>query len=111
MIRDIRTSGAPELLDADVCIVGAGAAGIAIAREFISTPYRVILLESGGYSAGVIIGGDQSDGILDKICPVQQMLARGQLVGHVAEEQSASLGLQVADGTAQENNDSGVSSR
>jgi choline dehydrogenase-like flavoprotein len=49
MIRDIRTSGAPELLDADVCIVGAGAAGIAIAREFISTPYRVILLESGGF--------------------------------------------------------------
>jgi choline dehydrogenase-like flavoprotein len=35
-------------LQADLCIVGAGAAGIALAREFIGTRYRVAVLESGG---------------------------------------------------------------
>jgi choline dehydrogenase-like flavoprotein len=38
-----------SLLQADVCIIGAGAAGIAIAREFIGTPYQVLLLESGDF--------------------------------------------------------------
>lgn len=33
---------------ADVCIIGAGAAGITLAREFLGTRYRVLLLESGG---------------------------------------------------------------
>jgi choline dehydrogenase-like flavoprotein len=34
---------------ADVCIVGAGAAGIAIAREFAGSACRVALVESGGF--------------------------------------------------------------
>lgn len=33
---------------ADLCIVGAGAAGITIAREFIDTSWRVLVIESGG---------------------------------------------------------------
>lgn len=33
---------------ADVCIVGAGAAGITVARELANTPLSVLLLESGG---------------------------------------------------------------
>ncbi|HWF10355.1 MAG TPA: GMC family oxidoreductase [Bryobacteraceae bacterium] len=48
MIYDLRTFGAPQVFEADVCIVGAGAAGIAMARDFIGTPWRVLLLESGG---------------------------------------------------------------
>lgn len=32
----------------DVCIIGAGPAGITIAREFIGSSYEVCLLESGG---------------------------------------------------------------
>jgi choline dehydrogenase-like flavoprotein len=32
----------------DVCIVGAGAAGITIAQHFIGKPFRVCLMESGG---------------------------------------------------------------
>jgi len=36
------------LLDADVCIVGAGAAGIAMSLEFIGAGLEVLLLESGG---------------------------------------------------------------
>ena len=37
-----------EVLTADVCIVGAGAAGITIARDLIASGLRVVLLESGG---------------------------------------------------------------
>lgn len=32
---------------ADLCIIGTGPAGLAIAQELASTPYRVLLLESG----------------------------------------------------------------
>ena len=36
------------VLAADVCIVGAGAAGITIAAELAGSDIAVILLESGG---------------------------------------------------------------
>ena len=36
------------VLDTDVCIIGAGAAGITLAHEFIDAPFRVSVLESGG---------------------------------------------------------------
>lgn len=48
MIRDSRRLPRNTTLHADICIVGAGAAGITLAKSFIGTPYRVILLESGG---------------------------------------------------------------
>ncbi len=32
---------------ADIAIIGAGPAGITIAREFLNSPYRVLLIESG----------------------------------------------------------------
>ena len=35
-------------LDADVCVIGSGAAGLALAREFIGGRARVCVLESGG---------------------------------------------------------------
>ena len=36
------------ILDTDICIIGAGAAGITLTREFINAPFRTCLLESGG---------------------------------------------------------------
>lgn len=36
-------------IEGDICIIGAGAAGISIALEWINTPYKVILLEGGGF--------------------------------------------------------------
>jgi choline dehydrogenase-like flavoprotein len=36
-------------IEFDICIVGAGAAGIAIAKEFNNTKLRVCLIESGGF--------------------------------------------------------------
>jgi len=38
-----------SVIQGDVCIIGAGAAGISIALEWITTPYKVILLEGGGF--------------------------------------------------------------
>lgn len=35
-------------LDTDICIIGAGAAGIILALEFADQPFRVCVLESGG---------------------------------------------------------------
>lgn len=48
MIVDARSVPAGTTVETEVCIVGAGAAGISLAREFIAAPFRVVLLESGG---------------------------------------------------------------
>jgi choline dehydrogenase-like flavoprotein len=48
MIRDFVTFDGDQPLDCDLCIAGAGAAGIAIALEFAGRGERVIVLESGG---------------------------------------------------------------
>lgn len=50
MILDLEQAESGAALSTDICIIGAGAAGIAIAREFIDTRYDVCLLESGGKS-------------------------------------------------------------
>ena len=38
-------------LDTDICIVGAGPAGLVLASELVDRQYDVILLESGGSRA------------------------------------------------------------
>lgn len=48
MILDARSVPSGTTIDTEVCIVGAGAAGITLARAFIGAPFRVVLLESGG---------------------------------------------------------------
>ncbi|MGV2829117.1 GMC oxidoreductase [Myxosarcina sp. GI1(2024)] len=48
MLIDIRELTENTLIESDICIIGAGAAGISIAREFIARSERVCLLESGG---------------------------------------------------------------
>jgi len=48
MIIDARSLPGGTKIDTEVCIVGAGAAGITLAREFTSARFRVVLLESGG---------------------------------------------------------------
>jgi choline dehydrogenase-like flavoprotein len=48
MIDDLRRLEDGADLEADLCVVGAGAAGIAIAREFLGTDTSVLVLESGG---------------------------------------------------------------
>lgn len=48
MMIDARTIPEDAPFDTDICIIGAGAAGIAMAREFIGDTRQVCLLESGG---------------------------------------------------------------
>ena len=48
MIEDARKIPAGTTLDADLCIIGGGPAGISIAREFAGTGKKVILLVGGG---------------------------------------------------------------
>lgn len=49
MHTDARLSDNHSLIEGDICIIGAGAAGISMALEWIDTPYKVILLEGGGF--------------------------------------------------------------
>jgi choline dehydrogenase-like flavoprotein len=52
MLVDARSVPENSVIETDVCIVGAGAAGITLAREFIGKRFRVCLLESGGFEFG-----------------------------------------------------------
>lgn len=49
MIRDFSTAPEPGVIEADICIVGAGAAGITLATELAGHRARVVLVESGGF--------------------------------------------------------------
>jgi choline dehydrogenase-like flavoprotein len=49
MFIDARTLSEGDTIEADLAVVGAGPAGIAVAREFIGRGLRVCLLESGGF--------------------------------------------------------------
>jgi len=43
-----------SILEGDLCIVGAGAAGISMALQWIGTPFKVLLLEAGGFDYDVL---------------------------------------------------------
>ena len=46
---DARQLDNNSIIEGDICIVGAGAAGISMALDWIGSPYKVILLEGGGF--------------------------------------------------------------
>ncbi len=48
MLIDYLTETLPADIEADVCIIGAGPAGIAIARTFLGKAVRICMVESGG---------------------------------------------------------------
>ena len=48
MFIDARTVASHAVIEADLCIVGAGAAGITLAQEFVGTGIDLCVLESGG---------------------------------------------------------------
>ncbi|HVT52713.1 MAG TPA: GMC family oxidoreductase, partial [Dongiaceae bacterium] len=49
MFIDGRTIAAQSIIETDIAIIGAGAAGITLAREFAGTQWRVALIESGNF--------------------------------------------------------------
>ena len=48
MMIDAKSISMGQELAADVCIVGAGTAGLVLAAQLANKPFRVILIESGG---------------------------------------------------------------
>jgi choline dehydrogenase-like flavoprotein len=48
MLLDARRVPRDHTIECDICIVGAGAAGITLAQEFNGRGHRVLLVESGG---------------------------------------------------------------
>lgn len=48
MISDYRDGAVPSDIEADLCIIGAGAAGITVAHAFLGSAVRVCIVESGG---------------------------------------------------------------
>ncbi|HEY0798871.1 MAG TPA: GMC family oxidoreductase, partial [Candidatus Baltobacteraceae bacterium] len=69
MIIDFRSFPDGAEIEADLCIVGSGPAGIALAAEFLDSPLRVLLCESGG---------PQLDAANDE-------LSDGEIVGHPSQ--------------------------
>ena len=67
MIHDLREQLTGNVLSVDVCIVGAGPAGITVARELIGSRLKVCLLESGGMTPE----------------PDTQDLYKGESIGHL----------------------------
>lgn len=51
MIFDYRKASSPADVEADICIIGAGAAGLAIAWTFLGTQTKVCIVEGGGLAA------------------------------------------------------------
>ena len=48
MFLDARSIREDEVINSDICIVGAGTAGLTLAHELIGKDFRICLLESGG---------------------------------------------------------------
>lgn len=48
MIIDTLDFASKKVIKVDICVIGAGAAGIAFAREFAESGHKVVVLESGG---------------------------------------------------------------
>lgn len=66
MIDDFRDVPDGTRFDVDICVVGAGPAGIAIAREFVGTSTSVLLVESGGLepaAATEVLSGGENVGL------------------------------------------------
>lgn len=51
MIFDYRKASSPADVEADICIIGAGAAGLAIAWAFLGSKISVCVVEGGGLDA------------------------------------------------------------
>jgi choline dehydrogenase-like flavoprotein len=54
---DLAQADGPIDLEGEVCVVGAGAAGIAVTRRLLARGHRVVLLESGGLDYEAPIAG------------------------------------------------------
>ncbi len=66
MILDPASLSETSELNSDICIIGAGAAGIALCSSLLDTNYSIILLESGDFSEeenGPFLRGRNAQGL------------------------------------------------
>ncbi|MBW2421259.1 MAG: GMC family oxidoreductase [Deltaproteobacteria bacterium] len=78
---------ANAVVETDLCIIGAGAAGISIAREFAGGALRVALVESGGFTADPgtnALNRARSEGIAYPMLPGCRMRLFGGSTTHWA---------------------------
>ena len=80
MFTDARSIAADSTLQADICIVGAGIAGISIAKEFVGRSESVVLLEGGGLEFTKSLRDLPT--VLRRHTLGEQALASGQNAGH-----------------------------
>jgi choline dehydrogenase-like flavoprotein len=79
MLNDARVLGGGTTCSADVCIVGAGVAGVTLARELIGSSARVLLLEGGGLTFTKSLRSLPA--VVSRHLRGEQSLARGKNVG------------------------------
>ncbi len=48
MLIDARKIPSDKVISCDICIIGSGPVGLSLASELASSPYKVVILESGG---------------------------------------------------------------
>ncbi len=73
-VHDLRSASMNMILSADVAIIGAGPAGLTIARELENTPMRVLIIESGGFEY------EAETQTLNAVENVGEPLSRGDVV-------------------------------
>jgi choline dehydrogenase-like flavoprotein len=80
MLTDARSLPGEATRSADVCIVGAGVAGVTLAQQLLSSTARVVLLESGGLAFTKSLRSLPT--VLSRHLRGEQGLARGKNAGH-----------------------------
>ncbi len=80
MFIDSRELASDVVLHADVCIVGAGPAGISLARELDGRRYNVVVLESGGLGLDAALQplGQPGDYHIEHTVPARSKPLRGR---------------------------------
>jgi choline dehydrogenase-like flavoprotein len=79
MLADARALAGGAAPSADVCIIGAGVAGVTLARQLIDTPARVLLLEGGGLAFTKSLR--ELTTVMSRHLRGEQALARGRNAG------------------------------
>ena len=65
MLMDLRSGDTPRTFATDICIIGAGAAGISLASKLSEAGREVVLIEAGGL----------------KVTPTEQQIVQGTSIG------------------------------
>ena len=84
MINDSRSIPANAELECDLCIVGAGAAGITLALQFVQSKLRVIVLESGGEKLEAEQQALNHGDVVDGVHPSAHLYRQRRLGGSTA---------------------------